>query len=253
MSDIVIWGGLLSTAMEVLLSLSPMLVFLPIAHLLFRPPRETLQNILRGLMLAFVGITLLLHGINIGFIGTGRSMGEIVGGWEHKWIVIPVGVLIGFVSIRAEPGVQVLCGQVEEASSGSIPRKIFLYTLAGSGALLVGLGMARMVYGIPFFWIIYAGYSLALLLLRFADPVFSAIGFDSGADATGPMVCSFVLAFGIGVATGVPGRDPVAYGFGLVAMVALAPMLSVMLLGQLYDRRGVKHDRSQARGSHDTK
>jgi hypothetical protein len=252
MSDIVIFTGILDTAWEVLGALLPVLLLLPIVQWLFRPPRETLVTILRGLVLAFIGITMLLHGVHIGFIGTGRKMGEIIGSWEYKWMAIPIGAVIGFVAVRAEPAVQVLCNQVEDASAGSIRKSVILYTLAGSASVLVGIGMARMVYGLSFRWVIYIGYGIALALLQFADPIFSAIGFDSGGVATGPMVSSFVLAFGIGIATGVPGRDPVADGFGLVAMVALAPILSIMLLGQLFNREGGKRDRSEAKGSDDT-
>lgn len=237
MSELLILEGIVETAIEVFFALLPLVLLLPILYYAFRPAKSTIWSIFKGLVITFFGITFLLHGVHIGFILPGRSMGAAIGSLEYKWLAIPIGALIGFVAVMAEPAVQVLCSQVDEASSGTVTRKPLLFTLAGSASLLVGLGMARLVYGIPFPWIIYAGYAIALILLQFADPVFSAIAFDSGGVATGPMVATLVLSVGIGIAQVTPGRDPVQDGFGLVAMVALAPILSIMVLGRIYDRK----------------
>ncbi|NLW17980.1 MAG: DUF1538 domain-containing protein [Firmicutes bacterium] len=237
MNELIVFQGILQTAQEVFFALLPMILLVPIMQFAFRPPKSTTLNIIKGLTLTFVGVTLLLHGVHIGFIGPGRSIGAAIGSLKYKWLAIPIGAFIGFVAVIAEPAVQVLCDQVDEASSGTVTRRPLLLTLAGSSALLVGLGMARLVYGIRFTWIIYAGYFIALVLLQFADPVFSAIAFDSGGVATGPMVATLVLSVGIGLAQATEGRDTVLDGFGLVAMVALAPILSIMVLGQVYKRK----------------
>lgn len=237
MSELVIFEGMWETATEVFFALLPMWLLIPIIYYAFRPSRSTILSIIKGLALTFAGVTLLLHGVHIGFIGPGRSIGAAIGGLELKWLAIPIGAIIGFVAVMAEPAVQVLIDQVEEASSGTVTKRPMLLTLAGSSSLLVGLGMARLVYGIPFSWIIYPGYIIALLILQVADPVFSSIAFDSGGVATGPMVATLVLSVGIGVAQVTPGRDPIQDGFGLVALVALAPILSIMLLGGIYNRK----------------
>ncbi len=237
MSKLVIFSGMWETAIEVFFALLPMAILLPIIHFAFRPPKSTLLAIMKGLLLTFAGITLLLHGVHIGFIMPGRSIGAAIGSFKYKWIAIPIGALIGFVAVVAEPAVQVLCNQVNEASSGTVTRRPILFTLAGSSAILVGLGMARLVYGIPFPWIIYTGYIIALIILQVSDPVFSAIAFDSGGVATGPMVSTLVLSVGVGIAQVTAGRDPVKDGFGLVALVALAPILSIMVLGRIYNRK----------------
>ena len=237
MSELIVFQGILQTAQEVFFALLPMILLVPILHFAFHPPKSTLLNIAQGLALTFIGVTLLLHGVHIGFLAPGRSIGAAIGSLEYKWLAIPIGAFIGFVAVMAEPAVQVLCNQVDEASSGTVTRRPLLLTLAGSSSLLVGLGMARLVYGIPFTWIIYAGYAIALVLLQFADPVFSAIAFDSGGVATGPMVATLVLSVGIGIAQVTEGRDTVLDGFGLVALVALAPILSIMVLGQVYKRK----------------
>lgn len=237
MSELIFFAGILQTAREVFFALLPMALLLPIVHFAFRPSRSTLFSIAKGLLLTFLGVTLLLHGVHIGFIMPGRSIGAAIGSLQYKWLAIPIGALIGFVAVMAEPAVQVLCSQVDEASSGTVTRKPLLYTLAGSSALLVGLGMARLVYGIPFSWIIYSGYIIALVILQFSDPVFSAIAFDSGGVATGPMVSTLVLSVGIGIAQVTAGRDTLLDGFGLVALVALAPILSIMILGRVFNRK----------------
>ena len=131
----------------------------------------------------------------------------------------------------AEPAVHILSYEVEKASAGSIREKTILATLSLGVALFVALGMAKIIYGVPIHYILVPGYLLALLLMRFCDPTFVAIAFDAGGVATGPMTVTFVLAVALGIATAMEGRDPVLDGFGLIALVAMAPILSVMVLG----------------------
>ncbi len=239
-----LFAGLPAVALEVALALVPLFLLVPLVSLLYRPPARLTRDIWRGLLLTFIGITLLLHGVHVGFLSAGQSVGEVLGALPAKWLAIPIGALLGFVAALAEPAVHVLCAQVESASSGSIRKRVLLYTVSGSVSLLVALGMARIVYGIPFAWLIFAGYGIVLLILQFSDPVFSAIAFDAGGVATGPMMSTFVLSVGIGIAAATAGRDPIQDGFGLVALVALAPILAIMLLGRIYQsqRKGEQRD-----------
>ncbi|HBK84580.1 MAG TPA: DUF1538 domain-containing protein [Firmicutes bacterium] len=237
MNELQIFTGLGHTALEVFQALLPLVIILLITPRMIELPKGFLVNTLKGMLFTFIGLTLLLHGIQVGFFPASQMMGEIIGSKDYRWIAIPIGALLGFVAAIAEPGVRVLGNQVEEASSGAIKQHIILYTLAIGVSLFVGLGMARIIYGIPLLYIVIPGYTLLIILLRFTEPSFAAIAFDSGAVVTGPMVVTFMLSLGVGIATAMENRNPVTDGFGLIALIALAPILAVMLLGQIYKNK----------------
>ena len=237
MNELQIFTGLGHTALEVFQALLPLVIILLITPRMIELPKGFLVNTLKGMLFTFIGLTLLLHGIQVGFFPASQMMGEIIGSKDYRWIAIPIGALLGFVAAIAEPGVRVLGNQVEEASSGAIKQHIILYTLAIGVSLFVGLGMARIIYGIPLLYIVIPGYTLLIILLRFTEPSFAAIAFDSGAVVTGPMVVAFMLSLGVGIATAMENRNPVTDGFGLIALIALAPILAVMLLGQIYKNK----------------
>lgn len=237
MNELQIFTGLGHTALEVLQALLPLVIILLLTPRIIELPQGFLVNTLKGMLFTFIGLTLLLHGIQVGFFPASQMMGEIIGSKDYRWIAIPIGALLGFVAAIAEPGVRVLGAQVEEASSGAIKQNVILYTLAIGVAVFVSLGMARIIYGIPLLYIVIPGYTLLIVLLRFTEPSFSAIAFDSGAVVTGPMVVTFMLSLGVGIATAMENRNPVTDGFGLIALIALAPILAVMLLGQIYKNK----------------
>jgi len=161
-------------------------------------------------------------------------LGSVIGAMANRWILIPIGFILGFVATLAEPAVRILCRQVEKSSSGYIRGFIVMYTLCLAVGLFIALGMTRIVYGIPFYYLIIPGYILAIILMFLSKPSFTAIAFDSGGVATGPMTVTFIMALAIGAADVIEGRDSVADGFGLIALVALAPIIMIMLLGFLY-------------------
>ncbi|NLY54004.1 MAG: DUF1538 domain-containing protein [Firmicutes bacterium] len=234
MNEIQIFAGLGQTGIEVLQALLPLVIILMITPRFVELPPGFITNTVKGLVFTFIGLTMLLHGINVGFFPVSQMMGEIIGASDHRWIAIPIGAVLGFVAAIAEPSLQVQAQQVEEASSGAIKQKILLYTVAIGVAVIVALGMARIIYGLPFLYLIIPGYTLLIVLLKFTEPTFSAIAFDSGACVTGPMVVTFILSLGMGLATTMENRDPITDGFGIVALIAFAPILAVMLLGQIY-------------------
>ncbi|TEB08131.1 hypothetical protein Psch_01686 [Pelotomaculum schinkii] len=160
-------------------------------------------------------------------------------------MVIPIGLLLGFVTVIAEPAVRVLTYEVEQVSGGYVSQKVLLYTLSIGVAVSIGLAMARIVYGIPLMHMLIPGYAITLLMTRFTSETFISMAFDSGGVATGPMTVTFILAMAVGVATGIEGRDPMLDGFGLVALVALAPILSVLLLGFFLGRKRSEDDDRQ--------
>lgn len=219
---------------EVLTAMSPILVLFLLFLLVFKLPKKMLLTLLQGVVFAFLGLTLFLQGVHVGFLPVGNEMGAIIGSMSNRWILIPLGFVLGFVATLAEPAVRILCNQVEKTSSGSIKSNTILLTLCLAVGIFIALGMTRIVYGIPFYYIIIPGYLLAIILMIFSKPSFTSIAFDSGGVATGPMTVTFIMAMAVGAADIMEGRDAVVDGFGLIALVALAPIIMVMLLGFLF-------------------
>lgn len=227
-----IWEGLGHTFLGVIRSLLPLLLlFIIFQFAVLRLPRSYVLNLLKGAVLAAVGLVLFLQGVNNGFFPAGQAMGEILGSVDRQWLLIPFGLMIGFLATWGEPAVRILSDQIEEASSGSIRKNLVLYAMCLGVALFVALGMARIVYSIPLRWIIIPGYLLAVGMLWLSDRTVIGIAFDAGGVATGPMAVTFVLAIAVGIASATPGRDPILDGFGLIALIALAPILTIMVFG----------------------
>lgn len=232
-----IFTGFVHVLKEVALALSPLLIMVIFFQIfILRLPIGQFLDIIKGFFLTFLGIALFLQGVYIGFIPIGQKMGMILGGLTNNWVLIPIGLILGFVAILAEPAVHVLNLQVEKVSGGYIPRKLMLYCLAIGVAFSVALAMARILYGIPLAYILIPGYLLAFLMMRYTSEIFISIAFDSGGVATGPMTVSFILAMAIGVATAIEGRNPIVEGFGMIALVAFAPIISVLTLGFIFNR-----------------
>ncbi len=223
---------------EVLMAMSPVLVLFLVFLLVFKLPRKMLLNLAQGVLFAFAGLALFLQGVHVGFLPVGNEMGAILGGLAYRWILIPFGFILGFVATLAEPAVRILCNQVEKSSSGSIRSNTILLTLCLAVGIFIALGMTRIVYGIPFYYIIIPGYLAAIILMIFSKPSFTSIAFDSGGVATGPMTVTFIMAMAVGAADRIEGRDAVVDGFGLIALVALAPIILVMILGFIYPDDG---------------
>jgi len=227
-----VWEGIGHTFLGVIKALLPLLVLFTIFQfLVLKLPRSYVFNLLKGALLAVVGLALFLQGVSTGFFPAGQAMGEILGAISSQWLLIPFGLMIGFLATWGEPAVRILGDQVEEASGGSVRKNLVLYAISSSVALFVALGMARIVYGIPLLWIIIPGYLLAIGMLWFSEKRVIAIAFDAGGVATGPMVVTFVLAIAVGIAAAIEGRDPIIDGFGLIALIALAPILTIMVFG----------------------
>lgn len=238
MNDLVVFTGFGRVLLEALLALLPLLVFFFVFQYLYLDlPRDYVLKILKGIAISFLGLALFLQGVHVGFMPVGREMGIILGGAPHRWILIPLGFVLGFVATYAEPAVRVLSSQVEHVSGGYLRKRVIIYTLSLGVAFFVALGMVRILLGIPFYYIIIPGYLLVLILLKFSNPDFVAVAFDSGGVATGPMTVTFIMSMAVGVATVIEERSAIADGFGLIALVALAPIVAVMILGMLYGKK----------------
>ncbi|MBS4007116.1 MAG: DUF1538 domain-containing protein [Clostridium sp.] len=224
---------------EVAFALVPLLLlFIFFQYVFLKMPREQVLNIVKGSILAFCGLTLFLQGVKAGFFPAGELIGRQLGASTNNWIMIPIGFILGFVATFAEPAVRILTLEVEKVSSGFIPRLILLYTLCIGVSIAVALSMLRVITGWAISYFIIPGYLLALLLTRFAGSSFTAIAFDSGGVATGPITVTFILAIAVGAASVMEGRDPLLDAFGMVSLVALAPILCVLILGIIFQKGG---------------
>ena len=211
-----------------------LLLFLLLQALFLKLSRPAAIRIMVGLLLAFAGFILFLFGVQIGLAPAGKMLGEKLGSLTHLWILIPLGFLLGFIATFGEPLVRVLSERIEDVSSGYIHKKLILYIISLSVACFVALSMAKIVFGIPILYMIIPGYVLALVLMWFSDRAFVAIAFDAAAVATGPMAVTFLMAVAVGIATTMQGRDPMLDGFGLIALIALAPINFILTLGIIY-------------------
>jgi hypothetical protein len=232
------WAALLdafrSTAASVVLAVAPLAVLFTVFQLLFlRLPRPEISKVVVGTLLASVGLLVLLLGINIGFLPFGAAVGEAVAARSDKAVLIVVGAVLGFVTTWGEPAVRILAHQVEQASTGSIRSTLVLNAVCIGVAAAVAGAMARIVYGLPLEYFVLPGYGLVLVIMWFADREFVAIAIDSGGVATGPLANTFLLALALGAAAAIGGRAPLVEGLGLVALIALAPVISVISLGLL--------------------
>jgi hypothetical protein len=222
-------GGL---AWSVALAVLPLAVLFFVFQVLFLklPPREV-SRIVTGTLMASAGLFLFLLGVNLGFLPFGRAIGEAIGSLPQKWLLVPFGMVLGFVTTWGEPAVRILAGQVEEASTGSIRQTLVLWTVCLGVALAVGLGMLRIGYGIPLLYLLVPGYLFVIAMLRWTEQRFVAVAIDAGGVATGPLANTFLLALALGASAAAGNQDPLVQGLGLVALIALAPLVSVMMLG----------------------
>lgn len=234
-------GPMATSVAEAVLPLAAL--FLIFQLTLLGLPRKAIGNILTGTLMSAAGLFLFLIGVEIGFLPFGRAIGEALGALQNAWLVVIVGFFLGFVTTWGEPAVRIFADQVDDASSGSISRRTVLYTVCAGVAVWVGVGMLRIVYGIPLLYLLLPGYALVIVVMWFCDSDFVAIAVDAGGVATGPMANTFLLALALGAAAAADGRSAVVDGLGLVSLIALAPMMSVMSLGVLIRRRERRKER----------
>lgn len=208
-------------------------LFLVFQALLLKLPRRSVLDILIGTLMAAAGLFLFLVGVEISLMPFGRAIGEALGALPEKWLLAPIGLLLGFVTTWSEPAVRIFADQVEEASSGSISAPTVLYTVCIGVAASVALGLLRIGYAIPLLYLLTPGYALVIVIIWLCEKDFVAIAVDAGGVATGPMANTFLLALALGAAGSANGGDTIVEGLGLVSLIALAPIVSVMTLGLL--------------------
>ena len=234
---------------ESALSIAPIVVMLVVFELLLiKRTVRTIVKLLIGLIYAFIGLSIFLVGVNGGFMETGLRIGMILGtkaasgvGWFILLIV--TGLIIGAVVVCAEPAVWVLTEQVEALSGGAIKRKLMLVFLSCGASVAIGLSIWRALAGFSIMYILVPGYALALLLMIWCPKNFTGIAFDSGGVASGPITSTFVLSFTIGAGHAAGGSD----AFGVIALVAMMPLISIQVMGIMYDRKVKSLERKKSK------
>ena len=222
---------------EVTFGLSPVMLFFVIFQLITREfsKKDILKTII-GSVYTYVGLVLFLTGVNIGFMPVGNYIGKMLAALEFNWILVPLGMLMGYFIVIAEPAVHVLNKQVEEITNGAVPEKAMMLSLSVGVAVSIGLSMLRVLTGISIYWFIIPGYAIAIILSFFVPKVFTAIAFDSGGVASGPMTATFLLPFTMG-ACEMLGGNSLTDAFGVVALVAMTPLITIQFLGLIYKHK----------------
>lgn len=216
---------------EIGIALLPIiLVFLVFQFVSLHLPRAPLARIMIGLLMTLGGLMLFLTGVNVGFSALGRMLGQRLAEPQWRFLLIPLSMLMGWFIINAEPAVHVLNKQVEELSAGAISSKAMGFSLSIAIALAMGMSMLRALTGISILWFVVPGYLISLALSFFVPNTFTAIAFDSGGVASGPLTAAFMLPFAMGAVSAM-GGNVMTDAFGLVALVAMMPLITVQIMG----------------------
>lgn len=220
---------------ESFLTILPLFVLFIIFDIIkFKLNKKAKSAIFKGLFYTYLGLTLFLVGVNAGFMEVGRVMGEYIATYNPKILPI-IGFALGMVVVLAEPAVYVLTEQVEEVTAGHIKRKVILSALSIGIACAVSMSMLRiMIPSLKLWHFLLPGFALAIILTYIVPPIFVGIAFDSGGVASGPMTATFVLAFAQGAANAIPTANVLIDGFGVIAMVAMTPLVALQLLGLIF-------------------
>jgi len=219
---------------EVALSLGAIVICFIIFQLITRRyRRHQLGRIMVGFTYTLIGLILFLTGVNTGFFPEGRLLGFQLASSQFKWLLVPLGTLVGYFIVAAEPAVHVLNKQVEEISEGAITQKRMMKGLAIGMSIALTITMLRILLKIPIMYILIPGYIFALGLTFFVPKIFTGIAFDSGGVCSGPMTSTFLLPLAIGTCEGT-GGDIMIDAFGIVAMVAMTPLIIIQLMGLIY-------------------
>ncbi|MGB4214596.1 MAG: DUF1538 family protein [Dethiobacteria bacterium] len=248
--EFIVSEGVLGPIMDVLptIFVESIIALLPITILFFifnitkfKLSKDELSRIIKGLLLTLVGLVLFLTAAASGFMDMGRIIGMELAGM-NKWLLIGIGFLMGLIVVLVEPAVHVLGQQIEEVTSGHIPLNLIRITLSIGVGLAIALSMVRIVVPeVKLWYFIIPGFAMAIVLSFVSEPVFVGIAYDAGGVASGPMTATFVLAFAQGAASVIESADVMIDGFGVIAMVAMAPVFSLMVLGTLFRHTRVEY------------
>lgn len=227
---------------ESAIALLPLLVIFIIGHTLsFKLSGRAFRKIIKGFIYTFIGLLIFLVGVNAGFMNVGGVVGHSLASMENKWYVIIIGFILGLVTIIAEPAVYVLTHQIEDVTSGYVRRKAVLVPLAIGVGFAVALSVVRIIIPELQLWhYLLPGYIISISMSYFVPKLFVGIAFDAGGVATGPMTATFILAFTQGAAEAIENASVLRDGFGMISMVALAPIITLQILGFIFKIKSKK-------------
>ena len=229
-SDVI--NSLLHTSLEVGRALGLIvLMFLILNFTILKLPKKRLKNLFVGIIYTFLGLVIFLSAVNVGFMPIGFKLGmEIASG--NKGFVVLFGLAIGALVVLAEPAVHVLKKQVEEITSGTVSKRSMLIALSIGVGTSIALSIIRIIFNFSILWYLVPGYAISLGLSFFVPKLYTALAFDSGGVASGPLTSTFILPFAIGICYSLQGEGSViSLAFGIVAMVAMTPLITIQLLG----------------------
>lgn len=237
-----LWGHFIryipEVSEEVAMALAP-LIFLFILFKLFlfgKMSGRKIRRVVMGLIYTYLGLVCFFVGVKGGFIPVGTMLGSMLAKLDSLWIITLVAFTLGALAVCAEPAVWVLTKQVEEVSGGTIKSRIILVFLCIGVASAVALSLVRLYFGISLWSFLLPGYAIALLITLVCPGLFTAIAFDSGGVASGPMASTFILAFTLGAANQF-GNLSILDAFGAIALIAMTPLIAIQILGILYKIR----------------
>lgn len=220
---------------DVALALLPIiLIFMLFQLFALKLPKSQLIKMSIGSLYTYLGMVLFLTGAHVGFMPAGHYIGQYISDIRYNWLLIPLGMAMGFFNVRAEPAVHILNDEIEYMTGGAISKGAMLWGMSIGVSISTGLAMLRILYGTNFYYILIPGYAIALGLTFFVPKIFTAIAFDSGGVAAGPMTATFLLPFAMGACKGV-GGDILIDAFGIIAMVAMTPLITIQVMGLIYN------------------
>lgn len=223
-------------------ALLPLLIILLILQKMsFKLSKYAFAKILKGFIYTFLGLLIFLVGVNAGFMDVGGIVGYRLASLDTNFYLILMGFVFGLVTILAEPAVYVLTHQIEDVTSGYVKRKAVLIALSIGVGIAVALSMIRIIVpGIQLWHYLLPGYLISITMSYFVPKLFVGIAFDAGGVATGPMTATFILAFTQGAAEAIEGANVLIDGFGMIAMVALTPIITLQILGFIFSVKSKK-------------
>lgn len=228
-------------AWESFLTLLPIIiVYIIFQVFFFKHKKGKVIDIVRGIILTFIGLVVFLLGVNGGFMAVGAQLGRQLASMDSSIPVLLVALLLGLTTVLAEPAVQVLTYQVEDVTGGSVKRNLVLIFLSAAVGLSIFMSALRiLIPSIQLWMYLLPGFGLAAILAYFVPDLFVGMAYDAGGVASGPMTATFALAFVQGIAAQVPTADVVTDGFGMIAIVAMMPVIAIQLLGALYQAKSL--------------
>lgn len=218
---------------EVTFTMSPIVLLFFIYNFLYlKLKRKEIIKIVIGMIYLFIGLTLFALGVNIGYLPMGYLFGTEFA--TNTFLIVFIGTFLGYFIIKSEPALKVLVNQIEEISSGYINKKILSIFISIGVGIAVGLSIFRIVYQIPVLYFLLPLYLIAFILSFIVPQIFTRIAFDSGGVASGSLTAAFILPFAIGIAEALK-INVLNYSFGLIAMVATVPLISIQVIGLIYN------------------